>query len=187
VRLNAEHQKVRRMALLKARLTVISRMGNKIPASVLSGLSFEHITDEHCQEVHVVWRKHPSLADARITLVWQREMNKRRRKIDVSILVHGRLCGLMLARLSRRRINVTLRYLEGNPNPWRNRLKGNIMEIALIVLESFAQAYGATQISITQPDMALIPRYRQFGYRLTVRDADRERRKLPIRGDRLVR
>ncbi|HEE5106829.1 TPA: hypothetical protein ACWZTV_004730 [Klebsiella pneumoniae] len=180
------HKAIRIMALNLASIAIKTRFNNDVKLSHLTGdINFDNILASHCDEVHARWRN--TTLRGCITLNWHRQMHKGREQIDVSIHCNGQLCGLMLCRYSRRRINVNLRFLEGCPHPHLNPLIGYIMPIGLIIAENFAIAYEAEQVSISNPEKLLIPRYRDHGYGLTQQDKDRERRKCPIRGKLLIK
>lgn len=180
------HKNIRNMALSLASVALKTQFINNAQLSHLTGqIQFDNILARHCDEVHNGWRNTPLRGC--ITLNWHRQMHKGREQIDVSIHCNGQLCGLMLCRYSRRRINVNLRFLEGCPHPHLNPLIGYVMPIGLIIAENFAIAYQAEQVSISNPEKLLIPRYRNHGYGLTQQDKDRERRKCPIRGKLLIK
>ena len=103
----------------------------------------------------------------------------------MSIWCGEHLCGMFLAKLSRKRVNVALRFLESNPN--ETPLSGYMIPIGLIIAESFARAYGAMEVMVSQPDRLLIPLYREQGYYLTAADQSRERRSCNIRAKVLVK
>ncbi|MBA5202877.1 hypothetical protein H2Y57_04110 [Pectobacterium aroidearum] len=183
---NSEHLLKRELALGLAKIQIIKLMGGIIqPEGTVEKISFEKITHSHCEEVNNKWRV--PLKRNNITLNWHRKITKNREKIDVSVHCDVFLCGLMLAQYSRRRININIRFLEGCPYADKNPLLGNLIPIALIVVEQFALAYGAEQVTISNPEKYLLPIYRQYGYDLTGQDRDRERRKCPIRGKMLIK
>ncbi|MBP2171671.1 hypothetical protein J2125_004967 [Erwinia toletana] len=175
-----EHLERREIALALARVQIAIVFGDVLP---VDDVELAHITPADCERVRLSWRSHPERQ--KITFNWLRHHNKRRDRLDVTIHCLGELCGIMLARHSRRRINVNLRYVESSPYP--HPLAGYILPVALIIAESFADAYGAMQVTVSQPDRALVPHYRQQGYELTAADRSREKRGCPIRAKILVK
>ena len=135
--------------------------------------------------MHPAWRNHPDRQHLSIDFNWLRQRNKRRDKLDVSIWCGETLCGMFLAKLSRKRINVALRYLESNPFP--HPLADNMISLGLIIAESFALAYGAHTVMVSQPDKTLVQLYRLKGYELTAADLSREKRGLKYRAKVLVK
>lgn len=178
-----EHREKREYALTIAYERIVDEFLAAIP--VVQSILLERIESDHWSIVHPAWRNHPDRIDLRIDFNWLRQRNKRRDKLDVSIWCGDVLCGLFLAKLSRRRINVALRYLESNPYP--NPLLGYMIPIGLIIAESFAFAYEAKEVAVCQPDKYLIPLYRERGYQLNAADSSREKRKCDIRAKVLVK
>ncbi|MDH1089051.1 hypothetical protein N5C79_21350 [Pantoea brenneri] len=178
-----EHREKREYALSLAYERIVGEFLTAVP--VIESIWFERIEPDHWSIVHPAWRAHPDRKDLRIDFNWLRQRNKRRDKLDVSIWCGDDLCGLFLAKLSRKRINVALRFLESNPYP--NPLLGYMLPIGLIIAESFAFAYEAKEVAVTQPDKSLVPLYRQRGYQLNAADLSREKRKCDIRAKVLVK
>lgn len=117
-------------------------------------ISLERIGHEHWSIVYHAWRNHPDRQHLNIDFNWLRQRNKRRDELDASIWYDGHLFGLFLAKLSRRRVNAALRYLEANP--YSTPLSGYMIPIGLIIAESFARAYGAKEVMVSQPDKQLV-------------------------------
>lgn len=178
-----EHREKREYALSLAYERIVDEFLTAIP--VIESILFERIKSDDWSIVHPAWRVHYDRKDLRIDFNWWRQRNKRRDKLGVSIWCDGELCGMFLAKLSRRRITVALRYLESNPYP--NPLLGYMLPIGLIIAESFAIAYEAKEVAVSQPDKSLIPLYRQRGYQLNAADLSREKRKCDIRAKVLVK
>lgn len=80
----------------------------------------------------------------------------------------------MPVKRARKRLCVTLRYLEDNPN--KHPLSGYILAIALIIAESFALEYKIKQVCISRPDKGLIAQYIAQGYKLNTADKARQKR-----------
>lgn len=178
-----EHREKREYALSIAYERIVDEFLADIP--VIERIMLERIEPDHWSIVHPAWRNHPDRIGLRIDLNWLRQRNKRRDKLDVSIWCDDKLCGMFLAKLSRKRINVALRYLESSPYP--NPLLGYMLPIGLIIAESFAIAYEAKEVAVSQPDKPLVALYRQRGYELNAADQSREKRKCDIRAKVLVK
>ncbi|CAH0303689.1 hypothetical protein SRABI13_04479 [Erwinia aphidicola] len=181
----SEHRKLRDMALILARARISTELSHKIPDGAAFDIILERLDMTHADFVKDHWRTVTSRE--RVNINWTGHRIRHRDKLDVSIMCRGVLCGVLLARHSRRRVNVNLRFLEGNPFVKANPIKGYVMAVALIVTESFALAYRARTVSISSPETVLIPRYRSYQYQLTKQDESREIRGLPVRGDLLVK
>ena len=151
----------------------------------LININFERIKETEWELVRHAWRRHPVRKGLKIEFNWLAHRNKRRDKLDVSIWSQGVLCGLFLAKLSRKSINVALRYLESNP--YCHPLSGKVIPVGLIIAESFAVSYGAYQVMVCRPERHLIKYYRSFGYELNDADLQRERRNFKIRANSLVK
>lgn len=177
-----EHFIIREAALAIAVVRIEDDFGDSVP---VSEIQLDRIVAADWQSVHPAWRLHPSRRHLGITLNWLQQRNRRRDKLDVAIRCGDMLCGLFLARLSRRRIAVTLRFLESNPFP--HPLQDRMIPLGIIIAESFAEAYGAREVMISQPDRGLVSAYRREGYELTAADRSRERRGCRIRAKVLIR
>lgn len=177
-----EHRDKREVALNLAYDGFVDAFLDILP---VDDISLERIGPEHWSIVHPAWRNHPDRQHLNMDFNWLRQRNKRRDKLDASIWCDGQLCGLFLAKLSRRRVNVALRFLEGNP--YLTPLSGYMIPIGLIIAESFARAYGAKEVMVSQPDKQLVSLYREQGFELTQADLSRERRSCNIRAKVLVK
>ena len=177
-----EHREKREIALSLAYAGLVEACLDILP---IEDILLERINEYHWSIVHAAWRSHPERKHLKVDLNWWRQRNKRRDKLDVSIWCGEHLCGMFLAKLSRKRVNVALRFLESNPN--ETPLNGYMIPIGLIIAESFARAYGAMEVMVSQPDRLLIPLYREQGYDLTPADQSRERRSCNIRAKVLVK
>lgn len=175
-----EHRQKRALAL--AILTIDDNFGHVLPVNLIR---LDKIVPDDWAIVHPAWRQHPNRAFLGIDFNWLARRVQNRDKIDVGIWCGDELCGLLFARVSRRRINVTLRYLESNSFP--NPLSGYLLPVGMIVAESFAEAYGAQAVMVRQPDRALVPLYRSQGYKLSAADENREKRGCKIRAKVLVK
>ncbi|OWD19626.1 hypothetical protein A8C76_12145 [Escherichia coli] len=153
-------------ALAEAKISITKEFSHLLP---VDEIELGHIYYEDSEEARLEWRK----TEKRdwISFDWSLEKSNQTKRIDVSIRCRNFLCGLMLGRRSKRRLCITLRYLEGNPHA--HPLKGFVMPIALIIAESFAEVYGINQVNISRPEKKLLDRYQSYGY--TLNSADKER------------
>ncbi|MEB7587900.1 hypothetical protein NGC36_21780 [Serratia rubidaea] len=164
------HELIYSGAIADAMIAITAKFSSQLP---VDEIILDHIYYDDSEEANRNWR----LPEKRqyIDFNWNQERRKQTKRIDVSIRCQDFLCGLMLGRRSKNRLCITLRYLEGNPND--HPLKGFVMPIALIISESFADAYGIKQINISRPDKNLINRYESYGYSLNAADKARVKRK----------
>lgn len=177
-----EHRDIRERALVGAKFTITEKFVGVLP---VDDILLERIEAEHWAIVHPSWRDHPARKVFNIDFNWLRQRNKRRDKIDVSIWCGDTLCGLFLAKLSRKRINVALRFLESNPH--EHPLVGYMIPIGLYIAESFAREYGAKDVMVSRPEKPLVPLYREWGYELDAADLSREKRKCNTRAKVLIK
>ncbi|MCS3432937.1 hypothetical protein [Klebsiella sp. BIGb0407] len=177
-----EHREKREIALSLANAGFVEAFLGVLP---VEDILLDRIAPEHWSIVNPTWRNHPERKHLKVDLNWLRQRNKRRDKLDVSIWCGEYLCGLFLAKLSRKRVNVALRFLESNPND--TPLSGYMIPLGLIIAESFAHAYGAKEVMVSQPDKLLIPLYREQGFELIPADQSREKRSCNIRAKVLVK
>ncbi|CAM2925498.1 hypothetical protein APT15_09740 [Escherichia coli] len=160
------HELIYFQALAEAKISITKEFSHLLP---VDEIELGHIYYEDSEEARLEWRK----TEKRdwISFDWSLEKSNQTKRIDVSIRCRNFLCGLMLGRRSKRRLCITLRYLEGNPHA--HPLKGFVMPIALIIAESFAEVYGINQVNISRPEKKLLDRYQSYGY--TLNSADKER------------
>ncbi|BBS53173.1 hypothetical protein RUW70_24285 [Klebsiella pneumoniae] len=163
------HELIYSEAIADAMISIAAKFSSQLP---VDEIKLGHIYYEDSYEASRSWR----LPEKRqyIDFNWNQERRNQTKRIDVSIRCRDFLCGLMLGRRSKNRLCITLRYLEGNPH--NHPLKGFVMPIALIISESFADAYGIRQVNISRPDKKLIERYASFGYSLNAADKARVKR-----------
>jgi len=178
----AEHRHFRDVALNLAKTQIILDFGTIVQPDLLA---LERIKPSDWQIVHPAWREHPARRHLKIDFNWLKQRNKRRDKLDVSIWYQGTLCGLFLAKLSRRRISVALRFLESNPFP--HGLAGLMIPIGLTIAENFGLVYGAPQVMISHPERNLVQMYRGQGYELIAADLDREKRGCQVRAKLMIK
>jgi hypothetical protein len=100
---------------------------------------------------------------------WRKEVKqfqRRPRRVEAAFWVDSPetlLCGLVLGRISNRRIIASLHYIESNPEQ-QTQLKGNFAQIAVRYLELHAMAAGCSTIAIALPRPTLIEFYKQLGF-----------------------
>lgn len=177
-----EHRDIRERAIEGVMLTITEKYVGVLP---VEDILLERIEADHWAIVHPSWRNHPARKAFSIDFNWLRQRNKRRDKIDVSIWCGDTLCGLFLAKLSRKRINVALRFLESNPH--EHPLAGYMIPIGLDIAESFARQYGARDVMVSRPAKDLVPLYREWGYELDAADLSREKRNCKTRAKVLIK
>jgi len=110
-----------------------------------------------------LWRRHPR---CRATWNWRELMRKFHRtpkRMDVSFYCGDVLCGLMVATISKARVNVNVMYVEASPDP-QHPLKSIFLGVALYQAELFAAALGATHVSVSNPLPAVVGYYLGLGY-----------------------
>ncbi|HAT2179294.1 hypothetical protein [Raoultella planticola] len=163
------HELIYSEAISDAMISIAAKFSSQLP---VDEIKLGHIYYEDSDEASRSWRR-PEKRQY-IDFNWNQERRNQTKRIDVSIRCRDFLCGLMLGRRSKNRLCITLRYLEGNPH--NHPLKGFVMPIALIISESFADAYGIRQVNISRPDKKLIERYASFGYSLNAADKARVKR-----------
>lgn len=163
------HEMVRIQAVAEAIIRIAKDFGSKLP---VDEIELDRMYYEDSEEVSSQWRL-PVHRDW-IELDWWQLRRSQANRIDVTIRCRRFLCGLMLARRSRNRFCITLRYLEGNPA--KHPLSGYVLPITLIVAESFADAYKIRQVCVSRPEKSLIPVYVSHGYELSATDKERQKR-----------
>lgn len=177
-----EHRDIRERALARATLTIAEKFVGELP---VEHIQLERIEPGHWAIIHPAWRLHPDRKAFDIDFNWLQKRNKRRDKVDVSIWCGDELCGMFLAKLSRRRINFALRFLESSPFP--HPLEGYMIPIGLFIAEAFAYEYGVHQVMVSRPAKSLVPLYRDWGYELDAADLSREKRNCNTRAKALTK
>ncbi|AYA06747.1 hypothetical protein V1951_21260 [Yersinia sp. 2544 StPb PI] len=164
------HELIAIQAFADARLKIVFEFGDTLP---VDEIVIGPITQGDAVEVSNSWRTSPKRDWIKFN--WWKARHIQTKRIDVSIRCRDFLCGLMLARRSRRQICVTLRYLEGNPDP-NHPLKGYVLPIATLIAESFASQYGIATVCISRPEKGLIAQYASRGYQFNATDTSRVKR-----------
>lgn len=96
---------------------------------------------------------------------WGDEYYRRgRKRSGVTLAIwHGEvLCGLMIGQVSDGRLHATIHFLEGNPSG--NPLRGEIVSIATVYIETVGALVGCEVVRIASPIPDLVPHYKDFGY-----------------------
>jgi len=143
---------------------------------VESGLpvALQGIGEPELQEVDC-WRRHPA---CRVEWDWRkilREFRKKPKRMDVSFYVNQRLCGLMIATISKARVNINVAYVEACPDP-AHPLKERFLGVALLQAKLIAAVIDATHVSVSKPDHNVVPLYEGLGYQMLSSDRARLRR-----------
>lgn len=127
------------------------------------------LTDINVEALHQVsiWRSqyYGALKNRTPGWDWVKEVAKfrrRPRRVELAIWSGANLCGLVIGRVSDRRVVASIHLLESNPG--QNPLKGNIAAIAIRWLSTFAFTISCKEISIERPVPELIEFYRELGF-----------------------
>lgn len=120
---------------------------------------------EHAVEAY---RMHWNHAARRVRWDWpkEREIVKMKRPSywEMAIWHRQTLCGLVLGKPSQKRSRLYIEGIEGNPS--QHPLKGQIIPIALIASEMYADSIGCEEVWLVEPDPALLDTYAKAGYHL---------------------
>lgn len=84
-------------------------------------------------------------------------------RFELSIGVHGEICGLAIGKPSRGRRHLSVYFLEGNPDK-QHPLKGSVLPIVLEASSLYANALGCSYLRLIQPVDGLHARYRRWGF-----------------------
>lgn len=155
--------------------------------SELSGIAIDLRSIEEAELLTTeLWRLHPN---CRATWNWRQLMRKFHRtpkRMDVSFYCGDVLCGLMIATISKTRVNVNIVYVEASPDP-QHPLKSVFLPVALYQAELFAATLGATHVSVSNPLPGVIDLYLDLAYERISNDRKRMRRGSPPRDKLLVK
>lgn len=86
---------------------------------------------------------------------------------EMAIWHRQTLCGLVLGKPSQKRSRLYIEGIEGNPSA--HPLKGQIIPIALLASEMYAQSIGCAEVWLVEPHELLLDRYERAGYNLMLR------------------
>lgn len=178
--LSAIHQRYQKEA--EALFPIIARL---LSDRLRVGIALSSIGEREL-ELSTIWRNHPQ---CRVSLSWKEIIfrhRKRPKRMDVGFYSADILCGLMIATISRTRVNVNLTFLEANPDPG-HPLKSNFLLAATLQAEIFAQLIGASSTSISKPDRQLIRSYKALGYQPISGDRSRELKGMRPRYAQLIK
>ncbi|MDH0292015.1 hypothetical protein N7414_23065 [Pseudomonas sp. GD04087] len=131
------------------------------------------------------WLNHP---DRIAGWNWRAVLNQERKshkRFEAAFWVDGVLCGLMVCRVSKRRINLSVRFIEGAP--FQHPLRGQLLQVAIIQAELFASVIGATQVAIIKPLEGVAERYIALGYQMEYGDRSKVSKGLKPRFDQLIK
>lgn len=101
---------------------------------------------------------------------WKALVNKARRqhkRIELAIWMHKELCGLMLGKVSDRKVVVSIHYLQRNPE--NSLLTGEITNIAILFLDALSTILGCNEKVMMNPDQNLIEYYKTFGFDIEIK------------------
>jgi len=131
------------------------------------------------------WLTHP---DRVAGWNWRAVLNQERKshkRFEAAFWVDGILCGLMVCRVSKRRINLSVRFIEGAP--YQHPLRGQLLQVAIIQAEIFASVIGATTVAIIKPFPEVAERYIKLGYQMEYGDRAKKAKGLTPRFDQLIK
>lgn len=120
---------------------------------------------------------------------WRTILHKFRKKpkrLDVAFYCKDVLCGLMTASISRGRVGINIRYVEGNPDP-THPLKRNFLYLALWQAELFGTFSDCKRVTVSQPNPFLVESYKALGYGMVDSDLKREMKSIPPKHALLVK
>lgn len=101
--------------------------------------------------------------------IWEREVKKYRRhyqRVELAIWSGSTLCGLMIGRVSDRRVVASIHLIESNPGT--NPLQGNIAVIGTRWLIAFAMTCKCKEVAIDRPIPELMNYYRSLGFTIEI-------------------
>ena len=138
------------------------------------------IDDAALQQAEALWTL-PALAQADRPPVfdWRKIYQQVRttpRRFDMAIWNGSLLCGLMVGKASRGKMNqhgdsnVTIRFLQSAP-PAVNELRGNIAPIAIEAAENYATLPGKRYLYVKSPLHQVMTLYTGLGFRVANRQA----------------
>lgn len=159
-------------------------------ASLLSALARKQIALHGIGEPEVQsseqWRRHPL---CRTLWSWREILRKFLRTpkhMDMAFYCNGLLCGLMIASISKTRVNVNIAYVEASPDP-DHPLKSHFLNLALFQAEMLAAFFNARQVSISNPLPEVVDLYLNLGYRPDIPDQKRIQKGLRPRHRLLIK
>lgn len=132
------------------------------------------------------WHEHPGRL---VDWDWRTILHKFRKKpkrLDVAFYCKEVLCGLMTASISRGRVGINIRYVEGNPDPG-HPLKKNFLFLALWQAELFGTFSDCKRVTVSQPNPNLVDLYKRLGYGLVESDQKREQKSIAPKHALLVK
>lgn len=136
-------------------------------------------------EVADQWELHPH---RKVEWSWRAILRRERkiaRRFEAAFLVDGVLCGLLTCRVSKSRVNVNVKFIEGSP--YSHPLKNNLLAAVLTQVELYAVTVGARSVAIQKPLPAIVPYYESFDYELEALDKARRAKGRQPRYDQLIK
>lgn len=179
-----------KLGQISARYVEHAEIAFPLIAPVLSQRAGVEISLGSIEEAEILatelWRQHPA---CQVTWGWRELMRRIRRtakRMDASFYCGDQLCGLMVATISRSRVNVNVMYVEASPDP-EHPLKKVFLGVAMFHAELFAASLGATHVSVSNPLPLVVDYYLRLGYGRIFNDRKRMARGSPPRDKLLVK
>lgn len=132
-----------------------------------------------------LWAVHP---ERRVGWNWRivmKQEQKTLKRFEAAFWVGDVLCGLMVCRVSKRRVNLAVRFIEGAPH--EHPLQKQLMKVAIMQAEIFAGVIGATSVAIIKPVHEIVHLYQGLGYEMEYADRVKVERSLAPRLDQLIK
>ncbi len=92
---------------------------------------------------------------------------RRQGRLELAIWVESNLCGLVLGKVSEKKVIASIHYMQKNPE--ENPLSGHVAEIASLYLDAFGLILGCKETAIRNPIDPLIDYYKQLGFTRVVK------------------
>jgi hypothetical protein len=138
------------------------------------------IDDDALQQAEALWTLRAlAQADRPHVFDWRtiyQQVRTTPRRFDMAIWNGSLLCGLMVGKASRGKMNqqrdsnVTIRFLQSAP-PVLNELRGYIAPIAIEAAENYATLLGKRYIYVKSPLHEVMTLYTRLGFRVAKRHA----------------
>jgi hypothetical protein len=138
----------------------LSALKNAYP-NAMTDVAITGISPPVLDDWREVWRDHPK---RRVTWDWERlisDYRNRYDRVEAAVWRRGRLCGLLLGKMSSARTVVSVNFVEADPD---RMLAGRVLLIAAEVAVSFGVVYGSTVIRFTEPIEPVRFRLRHLGF-----------------------
>lgn len=110
---------------------------------------------------------------------------KTQKRFEAAFWVEDVLCGLMVCRVSKRRVNLAVRFIEGAP--YSHPLRKQLLQVAIVQAELFAGVIDAESVAIIKPVPAIVGLYLGLQYEMEYADRVKVDRGRPPRLDQLIK